>query len=309
MPRATRWCDPRHVVMLEPPSFPEPVVSMALEPVTRGDNQKLATSLARVSDEDPTFRFFTDPETGQCIIAGMGELHLDVIRLKLDEQHGVKTIAGAPAIAYRETVRAKAKADHLLKKQSGGSGMYARVVLAVEPGSTGSGIVITNEVAGGRIPSEFLSAVHRGIRDAAKSGVLARYPMVDVKVTIIDGAAHVKDSDELSFRLAAEEALREAVRAASPVILEPIMRVECSVPSDHQGDLLGDLNRRRGRITAVGEKYGTGAISAEVPLAEMFGYANAIRSLSRGRAEYTMMPSRFEQVPSEIAADIVAANH
>lgn len=299
-------CDPDHRIMLEPPSFPEPVVSMALEMRTAGDQQRLATALARLSDEDPTFRVFTDPETGQCIIAGMGELHLDVIRLKLEEQHGVPTNAGPPAIAYRETVRAEARADHLLKKQVGGSGMYARVVLAVAPATAG-GVLIENRVTGGRIPSEFLSAVERGIREAAKAGVLAGYPLVDIQVTVLDGAAHVKDSNEVAFRLAAEEAFREAVRAASPVLLEPIMQVECTVPVDHQGDLLGDLKRRRGRITAVGEKHGVGSIQAEVPLAEMFGYANAIRSLSRGRAEYTMTPARFEQVPAGVAAEVVAA--
>ena len=300
-------CAPDHVVMLEPPSFPEPVVSMALEMRSSGDQQRLATALARLSDEDPTFRVFTDPETGQCIIAGMGELHLDVIRLKLEEQHGVATNAGPPSIAYRETVRTEAQADYLLKKQVGGSGMYARVVLAVRPGTDGSEMVVENRVTGGRIPSEFASAVERGIRDAAKAGVLAGYPLTNLHVTILDGAAHVKDSNDMAFRLAAEEAFRQAVRAASPVLLEPVMRVECTVPADHQGDLLGDLNRRRGRIVALGDKLGACLISAEVPLADMFGYANAIRSLSRGRAEYTMTPARFEPVPSGVAVDIIAA--
>lgn len=300
-------CAPDHEVMLEPPSFPEPVVSMALEMRSASDQQRLATALARLSDEDPTFRVFTDAETGQCIIAGMGELHLDVIRLKLEEQHGLATNAGPPAIAYRETVRAEARADYLLKKQVGGSGMYARVILGIGPGAAGSGIVIENRVTGGRIPSDFLSAVERGIRDAAKAGVLAGYPVVDIRVAILDGAAHAKDSNELAFRIAAEESFRQAMRDASPVLLEPIMHVECTVPADHQGDLLGDLNRRRGKILAMGEKLGAARISAEVPLAEMFGYSNAIRSLSHGRAEYTMSPARFEPVPAGIAADIVAA--
>lgn len=300
-------CDLEHAVMLEPPSFPEPVVSMALEVRTSGDQQRLATALARVSDEDPTFRVRTDPETGQCLIAGMGELHLEVIRLKLAEQHGVETNAGPPAISYRETVRGEATADHLLKKQDGGVGMYARVVLSIQPGETGSGVAVENRVTGGRIPSDYIPAVERGIRQAAQAGVLAGYPLVDIRVAILDGGAHVKDSNEVAFWLAAMEALREAVRAASPVLLEPVMHIECTVPVDHQGDLLGDLNRRRGRILAVGDKQGCAVITAEAPLAEMFGYANAIRSLSRGRAEYTMAPARFEPAPDSVTARVIAA--
>ncbi len=298
-------CDPERPVMLEPPSFPEPVVSMAIELKTSADQQRLATALGRLSDEDPTFRTFTDPETGQCIIAGMGELHLEVIRRKLAEQHGVETRAGAPEIAYRETVTGEGRADHLLKKQTGGSGMYARVILSVQPGASGSGLVVENRVVGGRIPAEFISAVERGIRQTAQSGVLAGYPLVDLHVRILDGAAHAKDSNDMAFQIAGTEALREAVKAAKPVLLEPIMRVECTVPNEQQGDILGDLNRRRGKILALGDKHGTCLVTADVPLAEMFGYANAIRSLSHGRASYGMTPERFEQVPSSVAEAVL----
>lgn len=294
-------CDPDHVVMLESPSFPDPVVSMALEVRSSVDQQRLATALGRLSDEDPTFRTFTHPDTGQCIIAGMGELHLDVIRQKLEIEHGLETQAGAPEIAYRESITREAEADHLLKKQSGGSGMYARVKLRVRPDERGNGLTIENRVTGGSIPSHFISAVERGIRNAAQTGVLAGYPLVDARVQILDGAAHVKDSNDLAFQLAATEALREAVREASPVLLEPVMQVECTVPPDHQGDILGDLNRRRGKISGMESKQGISLVRAEVPLAEMFGYADTIRSLSRGRASYAMTPVRFAPVPAALA--------
>ena len=297
-------CNPEHPILLEPPSFPDPVVSMALEARSSADQQRLATALSRISDEDPTFRTFTHPDTGQTIIAGMGELHLDVIRQKLQLDHGLETQAGAPEIAYRETVTREAEADHLLKKQSGGSGMYARVMLAVRPAERGSGLEIQNRVTGGSIPTHFISSVERGIRQAVQTGVLAGYPLVDLQVQILDGAAHVKDSNDMAFQLAATEALREAARQATPVLLEPVMQVECSVPPEHQGDILGDLNRRRGKIIGMESKQGTCLVRAEVPLADMFGYANTIRSLSRGRASYAMTPVRFEPVPAPLAEKV-----
>jgi elongation factor G len=266
------------------------------------DQTKLATALARLADEDPTFRVRTHEETGQCLISGMGELHLEVIREKLSGEHGVETLAGAPEIACRETITAAAEADHLLKKQSGGSGMYARVKLRVEPLERGQGVVIEDAVVGGAIPSQFMGAVRRGIEEAVPCGPLTRSALVDLRVRIVDGDSHVKDSNDLAFRQAAGEAFREAVRAASPVVLEPVMRVECTVPEDHQGDILGDLNRRRARISGVTSSGANAVIAAEVPLAEMFGYAGAIRSLSRGRASYSMTPSSYEVAPAAVAA-------
>ena len=301
-------CDPARPLQLGRPVFPEPVVSMALEPRVSGDRERLALALASLSDEDPTFRTFTHPETGQSIIAGMGELHLEVIRERLERDHGVSVSAGAPAIAYRETISAAAGADHLLKKQNGGVGMYARVNLALRPNGAGQGSSIENRVAGGNIPLQFIKAVRHGIEDGLREGVLAGYPVVDVQVDILDGAAHAKDSSELAFRLAAASAVREALRQARPVLLEPVMRVEVDTPGEEQGDLLGDLKRRRGNILAVTAGATHVLVDAQVPLAEMWGYANAIRSLSRGRAGYSMSPSHFERVPEGLALKIAAAS-
>jgi len=230
----------------------------------------------------------------------MGELHLEVVRERLRTEFGLETNVGAPEIAYRETITAEAEADHLLKKQSGGSGMYARVVLSVRPAERGTGVTIENRVSGGSIPSQFHAAVRKGILDAAKDGVLG-YTLVDAHVRVLDGAAHVKDSNEMAFRLAAADALRTALRNAGPVLLEPVMKVELAMPVEHQGDLVADLNRRRSQILGI-ENRTTGAVlNAEVPLAELWGYANAIRSLSRGRAAYSMTPSHFDQVPKAVA--------
>ncbi|MES2505756.1 MAG: elongation factor G [Verrucomicrobiota bacterium] len=296
-----------HELSLEPPQFPDPVVSMALEPAHSADQAKLSAALARLSDEDPTFRVSTHEETGQCLISGMGELHLEIIREKLLLEHGLETVAGAPQIACRETITSAAEADHLLKKQNGGTGMYARVKLEVSPLPRGEGLIIQNAVVGGTIPAMFLNAVHRGIHDAATSGALAGSPICDVQVRIVDGAAHAKDSNEQAFRLAAGEAFREAVQRASPVLLEPVMRVECSVTEDFQGDILGDLNRRRARILGLDHERAQAVITAEVPLVEMFGYAGAIRSLSRGRASYFMTPSAYEVVPPALVPRLLPA--
>lgn len=289
-------CAVESPVLLEPPVFPEPVVTIAIEPHTKADRERLGTALARLSEEDPTLRVSTHPETGQCLLSGMGELHLDITRTRLLDDHHVATTAGAPQIAYRETVAQAATVDHLLKKQNGGSGMYARVILSVTPGVSGSGVQIENRITGGSIPVQFQGAVRKGITEAAKTGVLG-YPVVDVVITLLDGDFHAQDSNDLAFQLAAGEALRSALRAAGPVLLEPIMQVDVNVPSDHQGDILGDLTRRRGQILAVEAAENTAVVKAEVPLAELFGYANAIRSLSRGRAAYSMKPQRFQAVP------------
>ncbi len=298
-------CLEDHALALEPPVFPEPVVSMAIEPAKSADQARLTTALARLGDEDPTFRVRTHPETGQCLISGMGELHLEVIREKLLREHGLETVAGAPEIACRETITTLGEADHLLKKQNGGSGMYARVKLGVQPLERGHGLVIENAVVGGTIPAQFINAVRRGIEDAAVSGPLRGSPLVDVQVRILDGASHAKDSNDQAFRLAAAEALRAAVLSATPVLLEPVMRVECHVADQHQGDILGDLNRRRARITGIVHQSTEASVLAEVPLAEMFGYAGAIRSLSRGRASYSMTPAAYEVVPESVQPRLV----
>lgn len=302
-------CDPERPLQLERPVFPEPVVSMALEPCLNSDRDKLGEALALLSDEDPTFRTFTNPETGQSIIAGMGELHLEVIRERLERDHGVSVTSGAPAIAYRETISAAAEADHLLRKQNGGNGMYARVILAVRPNEPGRGFSIETLVSGGNIPIQFLKAVRKGINDGLQEGVLAGYPVADVHVDILDGDAHEKDSNDHAFQLAAASAVREALQKAKPVLLEPVMRVEVDAPTSDQGDLLGDLTRRRGNILAIEAGQNEAVLlNAQVPLAELFGYANAIRSLSRGRASYSMTPSHFERVPDALATKIVNAS-
>ncbi len=301
-------CDPSRPLQLERPVFPEPVVSMALEPRTSAERERLGEALAALSDEDPTFRTFTDPETGQAIIAGMGELHLEVIRERLATRHGVPVVAGAPAIAYRETIAAAAEADHLLKKQNGGVGMYARVVLGIRPNEPGQGVTIENVVAGGGIPLPFMKAVRQGVHDGLRDGVLAGYPVVDVHIDILDGAAHARDSNDLAFRLAASSAVREALRRARPLLLEPVMAVEVDTPSEAQGDVIGDLNRRRATIVGVETGQTSVQLKARVPLSELWGYANAIRSLSRGRASYGMTPSHFEPVPEALAQKVIAAS-
>ncbi len=289
-------CHPQQPLMLEPPAFPDPVVSIAVEAISRAEQTRLAEALARVSDEDPTFRVSTHPETGQCLISGMGELHLEVVRRKLKDDHQVETLVGPPQIAYRETIRGSAAVSHLLRKQNGGQGMYARVDLAVEPTPRGSGVQIRQAVAGGAIPVQFLNAVHRGIQDSLLNGPLEGAPVVDLAIIITDGDAHVKDSNEQAFRLAVAEAMREALASAQPVLLEPIMTLECSTPEAHQGDIIGGLNQRRARITALHSDGHLAVVAAEVPLAEMFGYAGAIRSLSKGRASYSMTPSCYRAV-------------
>jgi len=299
-------CDPARPVQLERPVFPDPVVSMALEPYSSADRERLGEALAALSDEDPTFRTYTNAETGQSIIAGMGELHLEVIRERLENNHGVRVVAGTPDIAYRETISAVAEVDHELKKQNGGKGQYARVVLAVRPNQPGRGFSIENRVAGGNIPPQFMKAVQNGVRDGLGEGALAGYPVVDIHVDVLDGKAHEKDSNDQTFRLAASAAVREAVRKAKPLLLEPVMKVEVDTPSEEQGDLLGDLSRRRGTVLGLESGQGNVVLRAEVPLAELWGYANAIRSLSRGRASYSMTPSHFERVPDALATRIVS---
>jgi elongation factor G len=298
-------CDEDFEVMLEPPTFPEPVISMAVEPKTKADREKMGEGLQRLAEEDPTFRCFTNEETGQLIIAGMGELHLEIIRDRLFREFRVGANAGAPQIAYRETVTKAADGEGKFIRQSGGRGQYGHACITLEPNARGKGVEIENKIVGGAIPKEYIPAVIDGIEEAIKGGVLAGYPVVDVKVAIVDGTFHEVDSSELAFKMAGIFAFKEAAKKANPILLEPIMKVEVTTPDEYQGDLLGDLNRRRGKIVHIEAKDASTIVTAEVPLAEMFGYATAIRSLSKGRAAYSMEPFRFEPVPNSIVAGIL----
>ncbi len=295
-------------VLLEPPSFPQPVISMAVEPKTKADREKLTEGLQRLSEEDPTFQRFTNEETGQLIIAGMGELHLEIIRDRLMREFNVQANAGAPQIAYRETITSTAQGEGKFIRQSGGKGQYGHCVIEISPSERGKGVTIENRITGGVIPKEFIAPTLTGIEDAIRGGVLAGYTMVDLKVVLKDGSFHEVDSNELSFKMAGIFAFKDAAEKAAPVLLEPVMKVEVSTPDEYQGDILGDLNRRRGKIHQVETKNTATTLHAEVPLAEMFGYATTVRSLSKGRADYSMQPLRFEQVPANVAASMIDSN-
>lgn len=300
-------CDEAYDVMLEPPTFPEPVISMAIEPKSKADRDKMSDGLQRLAEEDPTFRVFTNEETGQLIIAGMGELHLEIIRDRLKREFKVEADAGAPQIAFRETITKPAEGEGKFIRQSGGRGQYGHACVKVEPNEKGKGVEVLDEIVGGAIPREYIPAVEDGIREAIKSGVYAGYQVIDIKVSIVDGSFHEVDSNELAFKMAGIFALKDAFPKAGPKLLEPIMKVEVATPDEYQGDLLGDINRRRGVIQGVEAKAGQTVVSANVPLKEMFGYATAIRSLSKGRASYSMEPSAFEEVPSSVLTEIMDA--
>jgi elongation factor G len=298
-------CDEDAPLLLEPPTFPEPVISMAVEPKTKADRDHLTEGLRRLAEEDPTFRVFTNEETGQLIIAGMGELHLEIIRDRLFREFRVEASAGAPQIAYRETITRAAEGEGKFIRQSGGRGQYGHALVALAPNPRGKGIEIENKIVGGAIPKEYIPAVVAGLKEAVSGGVLAGHPMVDLKIEIVDGTYHEVDSSELAFKMAGIFAFKEAARKAHPILLEPIMKVECTTPEEYQGDLLGDLNRRRGKIVSIEAKNNATSLHAHVPLAEMFGYATAIRSLSKGRATHSMEPFSFEPVPAPIVASIL----
>jgi elongation factor G len=298
-------CDEDFLILLEPPSFPEPVISMAIEPKTKLDQEKMSTALQRLAEEDPTFRVYTHEDTGQTIIAGMGELHLEIIRDRMLREFKVDANAGKPQIAYRETITRSATGEGKLIKQSGGRGQYGHVVVNVEPSERGKGITIENKIVGGAIPKEYIPAVKKGIEEAVLNGVVGGYQVIDFYVEIVDGSYHDVDSNELAFKLAAIFAMKDAFKKGNSILLEPIMKVECVTPDEYQGDIMGDLNRRRGRILNMEAKNFATVVHAEVPLAEMFGYATAIRSLSKGRASYSMEPSHFEPVPTQIVAAIL----
>lgn len=296
----------KHDVVLEPPTFPDPVISMAVEPRTKADQEKLAMALARLSEEDPTFMVKTDEETGQTIISGMGELHLEIIVDRLRREFKVEANTGAPQIAYRETITSPADAEGKLVKQSGGRGQYGHVRLTVAPNDKGKGLTIENKIVGGEIPKEYVNAVMKGVSEAMSNGIIAGYPVIDVHVDVLGGSYHEVDSNENAFTMAAIFAMKEGFKKAKPILLEPIMAVEVSTPEDYQGDVMGDLNRRRGQIKNMDSKSNLAVIRCDVPLKEMFGYSTAVRTLSSGRASYSMTPSHFEQVPNNIVDEIVS---
>ncbi len=301
-------CDLGKPVVLESMTFPAPVINVAIEPRTKSDQEKLGTAIQRLAEEDPTFQVRTDEETGQTIISGMGELHLEVLVDRMRREFKVEANIGRPQVAYRETVRKKVeKVAYTHKKQTGGSGQFARVVINLEPtGGDGGGYEFENKVTGGRIPREYIPSVDAGCQEAAEFGVLAGYPMVDLKVTLTDGAYHEVDSSELAFKIAGSMAFKKAAAQANPVLLEPIMAVEVRTPDDYMGDVIGDLNSRRGQIQAMEERSGARVIKAHVPLSEMFGYVGDLRSRTQGRADYSMQFDSYAEVPPSIAKEIIA---
>ena len=298
-------CDEDVEIMLEPPSFPDPVISMSVEPKTKGDQEKMSMALGRLSEEDPTFRVFTNEETGQTIIAGMGELHLEIIRDRLMREFKVEANSGKPQIAYRETCTKPAHGVGKLIKQSGGRGQYGHVEVDIRPAERGKGHLVESKVVGGTIPKDYIPACKKGIEEALLNGILGGYPVIDLEVDIVFGSYHDVDSNEMAFKMAAIFAMKDAFKNGNSILLEPIMKVENVTPEDYQGDIMGDLNRRRGIIKGMETKLGLCNINADVPLAEMFGYATAIRSLSKGRSSYTMEPSHFEQVPENVKAAVL----
>ncbi len=298
-------CDKKNELRLEPPTFPEPVISMSIEPNSKGEQEKLSIALKRLSEEDPTFVVSTNHETGQTIIAGMGELHLEIIRDRLFREFKVEADAGKPQIAYRETVTKVAQGEGKFIRQSGGRGQYGHAVIKMEPNEKGKGVEVISEIVGGVIPKEYIKPTIMGINEAANNGTIAGYPVIDWVVRIVDGSFHEVDSSEMAFKMAGIFAFKEAMKVAKPILLEPIMKVEVTTPEEYQGDIMGDLNRRRGKIQGIESKNNLNIISVHVPLETMFGYSTDMRSLSKGRASFAMEPSHFEQVPASLLKNIV----
>jgi len=298
-------CDKSLDLRLEPPTFPEPVISMSIEPATKADQEKMSIGLQRLAEEDPTFGISTNEETGQTIIAGMGELHLDIIRDRLFREFKVEATAGKPQIAYRETITSSSDGVGKFVRQSGGRGQYGHAVIQIQALEKGKGIELENKIVGGAIPKEFIKPTLDGIKEAAQGGVIAGYPVIDFKVSLIDGSFHDVDSSEMAFKMAGIFAFKDAMQKASPILLEPIMKVEVSTPEEYQGELMGDLNRRRGQIQGMETRGTVCIIDAFVPLENMFGYSTDMRSLSSGRADYSMTPSHFDQVPQNLVQNIV----
>ena len=298
-------CDLEKVITLEKMIIPIPVISVAVEPKTKVDQEKMGMALQRLAKEDPSFRVSTDEESGQTIISGMGELHLEIIVDRMKREFKVEANVGKPQVAYRETIRGTVESEGKHVKQSGGRGQYGHVWLKLQPNETGKGVEFINGITGGSVPREFIPAVEKGVMEAVNTGVMAGYPVVDVKVTLFDGSYHDVDSDEISFRMAAIFGFKDGFRRAKPVILEPIMKVEVVTPEDYMGDVIGDLNRRRGQIMSMEDTPAGKTVTAEVPLSEMFQYATTVRSMSQGRATFTMEFGKYMEVPSNIADTII----
>ena len=301
-------CDPQHAIVLESLFVPEPVISVAVEPKTKQDMDKLGKALQSLSEEDPTFKVSVDPETNQTVIAGMGELHLDILVDRMLREFKVEANIGAPQVAYRETIRQATTAEGRFIRQSGGKGQYGHVVVEVEPTPAGSGFEFVSKIVGGTIPKEYIPSAQQGMKEACESGILAGYPVIDLKVTLTDGSYHEVDSSEMAFKIAGSMAMKEAVLKASPVLLEPIMKVEVEVPEDFLGDVMGDLNSRRGQIEGMGTEASVAKVTANVPLAEMFGYATDIRSKTQGRGIFSMEFSHYGEVPRNVAEAIISKN-
>jgi elongation factor G len=299
-------CDPAKPVTLERIEFPDPVIEVAVEPKTKGDQEKMGVALGRLAQEDPSFQVSSDPESGQTVIKGMGELHLEILVDRMKREFKVDANVGAPQVAYRETVTRLAEIDYTHKKQTGGSGQFARVKIAFEPLEPGEGFVFENAVTGGAVPKEFVPGVEKGLQGARESGVIAGFPVIDFKATLVDGASHDVDSSVLAFEIASRTAFRDGVTRAAPVLLEPIMRVEVVTPEDYMGDIIGDLQSRRGVPQSMDQRGNARVVTAMVPLANMFGYINTLRSMSQGRAQYSMHFDHYERVPPTVADDVVA---
>ena len=299
-------CDKEHPIILESLFVPEPVISVAVEPKTKQDMEKLSQALQALSDEDPTFRVSVDPETNQTVIAGMGELHLEILVDRMLREYKVEANIGQPQVAYRETIRQQVEAEGKFIRQSGGKGQYGHVIVDIEPGDLGSGFEFVSKIVGGTIPKEFISPAEQGMKEACEAGVLAGYPLIDVKATLVDGSFHDVDSSEMAFKIAGSMAIKEGVTKASPVLLEPMMKVEVEVPEDFIGNIIGDLNSRRGQIEGQGMETGMAKVTAKVPLAEMFGYATDMRSKTQGRGIFSMEFSNYEEVPRNVAETIIA---
>ena len=300
-------CDPNHPVILESMEFPEPVIDIAIEPKDKANSEKMGVALAKLAEEDPTFKTYTNQETGQTVIAGMGELHLDIIVDRLKREFKVECTVGKPQVSYKETIRNKVKVEGKFIRQSGGRGQYGHVWLEMEPLEPGKGVEFESKIVGGVVPKEYIKPIEEGVREAAETGVLAGYPVIDFKATLVDGSYHEVDSSEMAFKIAASMAFKEGCRQAKSVILEPIMKVEITVPEEYMGDVIGDVNSRRGRLEGMEPEGGNQVIRAFIPLSEMFGYATDLRSKTQGRGTYSMEPSHYEEVPKSILDTIVAS--
>jgi elongation factor G len=299
-------CDEKNPIILESMEFPDPVISVAIEPKTKAGQEKMGIALAKLAEEDPTFRTYTDEETGQTIIAGMGELHLEIIVDRMLREFKVEANVGKPQVSYKETVRRAATVDTRYSRQTGGKGQFAHVKLTIEPNEPGKGYEFINKVTGGAIPKEFIPCVDQGIQGAMQSGVLAGYQVVDIKATLLDGSFHEVDSSEMAFKICGSMAFKEACQKADPVLLEPIMKVVVTAPDEYMGDVMGDMNARRGQIAGTDIRNGTATIEGNVPLSNMFGYATDLRSKTQGRANYSMEPSHFVELPKSLQDALVS---